>query len=93
MSGTVLGVEVTQLGSINQTGPEEMFDLEFCGEFVHSNTPVYLGFLSNCEAIGIHKGVGTTFEGFAESGLVVTVTFEDLDPWNRCKIFGRFRSG
>ena len=82
MTGAVFGIELSHFRCILKTSVEEVLDAKFAGEFVETNTPVDLGFLSNGKAVCIGKDIVHSFEGFAERSLVVGVYLEYLHASN-----------
>lgn len=56
-----------------------MLDFEFAGEFVETDTPVYLRLFTNGKTICVREDMGGSDKGFAEVRFKVGVPFKDLD--------------
>ena len=57
MASPVLGLEVSELGGILETGVDEMLKVKLPRELIKTDTPVDLGLLANGETVGIGEQI------------------------------------
>ena len=57
MASPVLGLEVSELGGILETGVDEMLQVKLPRELIKTDTPVDLGLLANGETVGIGEQI------------------------------------